>query len=103
MDLDQRLFIPHFGFKSLEEYYNHTETAGRLHKIKVPTFFLNGKDDPCINKELYPFKEFENNDLVITAMTEKGGHCSHFTGSFIRPYQWFPALYMEFLEFLENR
>jgi predicted alpha/beta-fold hydrolase len=58
---------------------------GKLHKIKVPTFFLNAEDDPTFNPKLFPYKEFEVNDKVIVAITKRGGHCCHFTGGF-RPY-----------------
>ena len=52
--------------------------------IKIPTLFLNSIDDPTINPELYPYKEFENNDQVMAAFTQRGGHCGHFMGG-LRP------------------
>lgn len=75
---------------------------GQIHKIQTPTFFLSCRDDPCIRPDLYPFKEFENNENVIAGFTERGGHCGAFTGG-IRPIQWFPTPFIEFLEFMELR
>ena len=101
MDLTEEVLAPHFGFKNVDEYYAHTQSVGQLHKIRVPTFFLNCIDDPIIDSNLYPYKELENNDYVISGFTKRGGHCGHFTGGF-RPYQWFPQVYIEFLEHLEK-
>jgi len=58
---------------------------GKIHKIKIPTFFLNCRDDPCIRPDFYPFKEFENNENVIAGFTKRGGHCGSFTGG-LKPY-----------------
>lgn len=102
MDISEQVLAPMFGFKSLNDYYDATQTVGELHKIKVPTFFLNAIDDPTIDSALYPYKELENNDYIVSAFTNRGGHCGHFTGGF-RPYQWFTCLYIDFLEFLEAR
>jgi predicted alpha/beta-fold hydrolase len=73
-----------------------------MHNIRIPTFFVNGLDDPFLNPKLYPYKEIEANENLILGVTKRGGHCSHMTGG-IRPYQWFAAPCFEFLEFLENR
>ena len=102
MDISEQVLAPMFGFTNLNDYYDATQTVGQLHKIKVPTFFLNTLDDPTIDPCLYPYKELENNDFIVSAFTKRGGHCGHFTGGF-RPYQWFTAPYMDFLEFLEAR
>ncbi|CDW77448.1 embryogenesis-associated protein emb8-like [Stylonychia lemnae] len=102
MDLDQNVLIPYVGYKDLNEYYNYTQAQGKIHKIRTPIMFLNSEDDPCIQKELYPFKECEGNEFTLLAMTKRGGHCSHITGG-VRPFQWFSAPCMEFFEFLENK
>ena len=86
MDLDQNVMIKAMGYTDLKAYYSATQCVGKLSKIKVPTFFLNCLDDPCTDKNLYPFKEFENSENVIAAFTTKGGHCGHYTGGFLRPY-----------------
>ena len=102
MDMSEKALAPLFGYSSIEEYYDDTQSVGRLHKIKVPTFFLNAIDDPCINESLYPYKEFENNDFIVAGFTKRGGHCGHFTGG-LRPFQWFPIPYMEFLDHIESK
>lgn len=57
------------GHNDLDHYYNETSTAGKLHKIKVPTFFMGALDDPCISIENYPYKEFESNENLIAGFT----------------------------------
>jgi predicted alpha/beta-fold hydrolase len=76
--------------------------VGHLQKIKVPTFFLNAIDDPIIDPKLYPYKEMENNENIFMATTKRGGHCTHFTGK-LRPSQWFPKPFLEFMEFIESK
>lgn len=80
MDISENAIAPLYGYKTLESYYNDTQSVGKLHMIKVPTFFLNAIDDPTINAELYPFKELENNENIVAGFTNRGGHCGHFTG-----------------------
>jgi len=64
--------------------------------------FVSSIDDPTINPEFNPYKEFENNDNIIGCFTRRGGHCGHFTGGII-PRQWFPSPMLEFLDYLESR
>ena len=85
MDLDRNAIQPFFGFKSPKEYYDYTEAVGKLHHLKIPTFFLNVQDDPFIDPKLYPVKEIEANENLIFGITKRGGHCSHITGG-LRPY-----------------
>lgn len=43
--LDENIYTPMFGFKDVNEYYRGTTLAGKLNKIKVPTFSLGTLDD----------------------------------------------------------
>ena len=68
----------------------------------MPTLFLNAEDDPIYRPDLIPYKEFEgSSDHILLATTKKGGHVAHLTGNLL-PRQWHPALFMEFLEFIEG-
>lgn len=103
MDIDERVMIPSFShYKSMEEYYDDAEVKGNINKIRIPTFFLQCHDDPCIRPDLYPFKEFTKNENILAAFTQRGGHCGSFTGG-LKPVQWFPQPLIEFLEFIELR
>ncbi len=58
MDISERAMPMLNGYKNLNEYYEAINISDHLHKIKVPTFFLNALDDPTINPTLYPFNQF---------------------------------------------
>ena len=102
MDISEKSMSAFFGYSSIEEYYEETQPAGKLHAIRVPTLFLNSIDDPTMSEKLNPYHEFENNPHILGAFTKKGGHCAHFSGNFL-PYQWFPVMKLEFLNFLEEQ
>ncbi len=102
MDISEKTLSTLFGYTSIDEYYEATQPVGKLNAIKVPTLFLNSIDDPTMSEEFNPYHEFENNPNIIGAFTKKGGHCGHFSGGLL-PYQWFPVLKLEFLDFLEEK
>ena len=102
MDISEKAMCPLFGYNSVPEYYAETRPIGKLHQIRIPTMFFSSIDDPTINHEFNPYKEFENNENIIGCFTTKGGHCGHFTGRII-PRQWFAEPMIEFLEYLESR
>ena len=101
MNMSENVMAPFFGFQHLDDYYDNIQATGHLHKIRVPTFFLNAIDDPIIDPKTYPFKEMESNEYVVMATTLRGGHCTHFTGK-LRPQQWFPKPFLQFLDFLSR-
>eukprot|EP00347_Sterkiella_histriomuscorum_P006268 403353420 len=100
MDIDFNVMIPSFNYKTLDEYYEDSQVKGHINKIKIPTFFLQCHDDPCLDPNLYPMKEFTKNEYVIAGFTQKGGHCGSFTGG-LKPVQWFPTPLLEFLEYIQ--
>lgn len=87
MDFDRHVFSRMNGFATVEDYELYMNTNGRLNQVTVPTLYLNSHDDPVISPELYPYKEFSTNENgnILFAITQRGAHCSHFTGNVI-PY-----------------
>lgn len=69
MDISERAMSQLFGYRNLETYYEHSQTAGSLHGIKIPTMFMSANDDPTISQEFNPYKEFEGNDHIIGCFT----------------------------------
>lgn len=55
--LDTDLYVPMFGFKSCDEYYERGTVAGRLNQIKTPTIALAACDDNITPNFTNPFKE----------------------------------------------
>ncbi len=78
-----------FGFKDCDEFYEECSIAGRLHKIKVPTFCLTANDDQITPNSTNPYKEAQSPESnFILATTEYGAHCSHINGKGL-PGTWF--------------
>jgi predicted alpha/beta-fold hydrolase len=102
MDISEKAMCPLFGYASVPQYYAETRPIGKLNQIRIPTMFFSAIDDPTINQEFNPYKEFESNENIIGCFTTRGGHCGHFTGRII-PSQWFAEPMIEFLEYLESR
>ncbi len=42
-----------FGFKDANDYYSKTSPHLIMHKITVPTLFINSWDDPVMGKSFY--------------------------------------------------
>ena len=58
-NLDEYFIAPMFGYRDRFQYYEECNVVGKLHRVKVPCFFLHAKDDIVINPESVPFKEIE--------------------------------------------
>lgn len=49
-----RLMIRILDYETIEEFHMTSTFAHRLDEIKVPTFFLNAKDDPLFGDKVIP-------------------------------------------------
>lgn len=79
--LDKHIYSPMYGFEDEQEYYKAGAMAGRLDKIKVPTFHLTGIDDPPCTSSVTPYEEIKTKTThLLLGTTEKGAHASHITG-----------------------
>jgi len=75
MDFENLCIAPIFGFDDAFDYYEKVKTIDKLHKVCVPQYVIQAKDDPF-------FKGLEqvNNDESIpinVQYTEYGGHCGY--------------------------
>lgn len=71
------------GFDSLDEFYAEQSCVHRLHRVKVPTVFINAIDDPIANFGTVPLPSLlANNDNFLIALTPRGGHLGWGTGMF---------------------
>merc|ERR1712232_775531 len=73
MDVENLAICPTFGFDDAFDYYEKVKTIDKLHKICVPEYVIQAKDDPffvglehVVNDESIPLQ---------TQYTEQGGHC----------------------------
>jgi uncharacterized protein len=98
----------HKNFENLEDYYIKSSSCFDIHKLGIPTLFINSKDDiispydtvdysHCkykkINFEILFKKIFLNflvysNEKLMMILTDTGGHVTYYHGN-LRPTRWF--------------
>lgn len=78
-NVDEFIIAPMWGYKDRPDYRLQCSVHGRLHKIKVPCFYLHAWDDIIVGPKCVPDEEFAHVDNLIFASTAKGGHCCHFS------------------------
>jgi len=105
MDVENLAICPTFGFDDAFDYYEKVKTIDKLHKICVPEYVIQAKDDPffvglehVVNDESIPLQ---------TQYTEQGGHCGfilHQKGSNEEPWKtsWMPFQLARFFAHLEE-
>mmetsp|Transcript_4629 Transcript_4629/g.3833 ORF Transcript_4629/g.3833 Transcript_4629/m.3833 type:complete len:83 (-) Transcript_4629:194-442(-) len=67
-----------------------------MHKIKIPYFILQAKDDPVSDYKGIPEEVHETNENLMLMFTEKGGHQGWVEGIFI-PETWYHKPAFDFL------
>ncbi|XP_072020095.1 phospholipase ABHD3-like isoform X1 [Amphiura filiformis] len=75
-----RLIVPTFGYKDWKQYYRDCNLTGLMHKIKIPTLFMNAADDPFTPLSSIPIEEMRKEENVILVLTSHGGHCGFMEG-----------------------
>uniref|UniRef100_A0A7S3IF66 Uncharacterized protein n=1 Tax=Strombidium inclinatum TaxID=197538 RepID=A0A7S3IF66_9SPIT len=98
MDLSVTEFDNHFtskmfGFKDGPDYHYKGSCFHRLRGIRKPTLFMNALDDPIIGWWGIDFDSFKDNEHIVLATNEFGGHMGYVV-DFFSSEQWFykPAL-----------
>jgi len=54
-DFDNLYTAPHHGFKNAEDYWQQSSSLSYLDKIKIPTYFINAKNDPFLTPHCFPY------------------------------------------------
>jgi predicted alpha/beta-fold hydrolase len=72
--LDERLIVPMFNYKSRQEYYIDATTSHRLCHISVPYLALNAGDDPFAPEFALPVSQFSSSHYTAMIKTTVGGH-----------------------------
>ncbi len=73
-EIDDRITAPSFGFAGADHYYATQSSQNYLDRIRVPTLFIQAKDDVFIPFETYAHPAFESNPFLRVIATERGGH-----------------------------
>ena len=88
-----------FGFKDANDYYSKTSPHLIMHKITVPTLFINSWDDPVMGKSFYDPELFKKSKYIALATTKYGGHLGYHTSLFSM-YVWIMEPTIAFFAFL---
>ena len=75
MDVENLVICPVFGFDDAFDYYNKVKTIDKLHKVCVPQFVIQARDDPFF-RGLEEVSNDEGMPLRIQ-YTDCGGHCGY--------------------------
>ena len=76
-NVDEYVVSPMFGYKGMVDYREKCSVDGKLHKLKIPCFYLHAWDDILLGPDCVPAKEFMQCDNIILATTKRGSHCCH--------------------------
>jgi uncharacterized protein len=69
----EKFIVPLTGSKNIDEFFAKSSTTAIIKDVKVPTLFINSRDDPLIEFD-FDKSGFERNPNVLLASTEHGGH-----------------------------
>ncbi|XP_063220007.1 phospholipase ABHD3 isoform X2 [Bacillus rossius redtenbacheri] len=81
-EFDSKFTVKQFGFKDVQDYYQHATLHTKLHLIHVPLFCLNAADDPFQPIEAIPIEEANLSENVAIMVTARGGHIGFLEGFF---------------------
>eukprot|EP00828_Plagiopyla_frontata_P024113 TRINITY_DN30792_c0_g1_i1.p2 TRINITY_DN30792_c0_g1~~TRINITY_DN30792_c0_g1_i1.p2 ORF type:complete len:147 (-),score=29.32 TRINITY_DN30792_c0_g1_i1:47-487(-) len=74
----------YFNITDLDEYQNQLSCQEKLKDIKIPTLFINARDDRVLGN--IPIGLVQQCENFVFAVTRKGGHLHWFTG--LLPKRW---------------
>jgi predicted alpha/beta-fold hydrolase len=94
-DFDDRITGPSFGFRGAEHYYQTQSCQNFLDAIRVPTLFVQAKDDIFIPFEMFNHSAFQTNPWLNLIATERGGHLGFLSRR--KPRFWVDEVVMEWI------
>ena len=71
---DDRFTAPMHGFKSAEDYYEHSSSGRYLSGIRIPTLLVNAENDPFLPPACFPRDVAAHSKFVVLETPHEGGH-----------------------------
>ena len=97
----EKHFIIKFGdHESVYDYHHNISCEYVLNDIKVPSLFINNREDPICSKETIPLDKIYKNDKLILLLVDKGGHIEYLSGN--KPEWWAFDMALEYFKYFEN-
>ncbi|GAA4372772.1 YheT family hydrolase [Hymenobacter koreensis] len=78
---DNRFTAPMHGFKSADEYYEHSSSGRYLDGIRIPTLLVNAQNDPFLAPTCFPHEAAKRSPYVFLETPEEGGHVGFAEGT----------------------
>jgi len=82
VEWENNVISPLFGYKSGEEYCKSSGCENKVPFIKVPTFIIMCKDDPVVGEKSINYECCTQNENVLLAIIDRGGHLGYYTNPF---------------------
>jgi predicted alpha/beta-fold hydrolase len=96
-DITDNYIAPLHGFKDGRDYYEQCAAMPVVHKIRVPTFILNAKNDPVLSESCAMLEVAKNSDYIYSELPNHGGHCGFYQPNTDGIY-WGDKRIIEFVE-----
>jgi uncharacterized protein len=94
-DFDDRITGPSFGFRGAQHYYETQSCQNFLDAIRVPTLFVQAKDDIFIPFKMFDHPSFRTNPWLRLIVTERGGHLGFLSRR--KPRFWVDEVVMDWI------
>ncbi|TGD83057.1 YheT family hydrolase [Hymenobacter wooponensis] len=78
---DERFTAPMHGFKSADDYYEHSSSGRYLSNIQVPTLLVNAQNDPFLSPTCFPRDVAAKSPYVFLETPSDGGHVGFAEGT----------------------
>ncbi len=90
-EFDDAATAPLHKFEGAEDYYRRSSSAQYVTRIRIPTLLLQSTDDPFQPGRCVPVEAFRDNEHILSAVMENGGH----VGFVARSLPWKPVFWAE--------
>ncbi|SNC67963.1 hypothetical protein SAMN06265337_2132 [Hymenobacter gelipurpurascens] len=78
---DERFTAPMHGFKSADDYYEHSSSGQYIGNIQVPTLLVNAQNDPFLSPSCFPREVAASSPYVFLETPADGGHVGFAEGT----------------------
>lgn len=99
-DFDKKILNKIVKQPSMFHHYKHENCDEFLDQIKIPSLFIQSKDDILCLKESVPFDKLYLNENIMLLWFDRGNHYEYFSGWKMERYCF--SLAIEFIENLEQ-
>jgi hypothetical protein len=94
-DFDEIYTAPVHGFQSARQYWKDSSSKPWLHEIRVPTLFINARNDPFFPGEALPSRA-DVSAAVTLEYPATGGHVGFVSGRFPGRFDWLAPRILSF-------